>query len=535
MTRSSIGCLNLFDTSLLVRSDHYCKRCGVYFKCFSLSGNGLRHLAIHVLDADSDIYAAANNISPEHYQPARSYGSEGINCSNSPSSGSPISICAALSCTNHTVSAPRSLRYCSKVCFESDNATVSARSNLVRDVSVVTPKLVSWGAHAVSQTPSMPVTPGLSSVVQQAYTPLPNDTCQVYSATRQRVSHQCSWSDISDSDTKNGFDLELGSASSGTDSDTYSTTHADWTRPDNRFGTDNEDAMADYEAECLSLKRKAPSLANEASHKCTFTRGEAVHNQRHCLNCSATASGFTSAFHARTDATALETTGRQDSCHKASNDNAAAAASSSSSVRKLTQARGHEYFARWKQALEAYACSIPMGPKILDGDPLLASVLSAQPHTHDIPHDSGGKVAICNSLSDIDKEAANAYNNWIVLAQRASNATSKIHYHIFNTVDEPIRDMICPHCGDGRVAYEVISLMINKPSRMLQRRLEARLFSGSFSAAKSIDILISQIKELQAKVNFMGMPPSIATILSKVDDARAQILAMQSSQVRPRA
>ena len=60
-------------------------------------------------------------------------------------------------------------------------------------------------------------------------------------------------------------------------------------------------------------------------------------------------------------------------------------------------------------------------------------------------------------------------------------------------------------------------------------------FSGSFSAAKGIDILISQINELQAKVNSMGMPPSITTILSKVDDARAQILAMQSSQVRPRA
>ena len=122
------------------------------------------------------------------------------------------------------------------------------------------------------------------------------------------------------------------------------------------------------------------------------------------------------------------------------------------SFAKLTQARGHEDFARWKQALEAYACSIPMGPKILDGDPLLASVLSAQPDTHDIPHDSGGKVAIYSSLSDADKEAANACNNWIVLAQRASNAASKIHYRVFNTVDEPIKDMICLHRGDGRAA-----------------------------------------------------------------------------------
>ena len=76
-----------------------------------------------------------------------------------------------------------------------------------------------------------------------------------------------------------------------------------------------------------------------------------------------------------------------------------------------------------------------MGLKIQDGDPLLADVLSAQPDTHDIAHDSGGKVAIYTSLTDDEKEEANAYNNWISLAQRASNAASKIHYRIFNTVD----------------------------------------------------------------------------------------------------
>ena len=239
---------------------------------------------------------------------------------------------------------------------------------------------------------------------------------------------------------------------------------------------------------------------------------------------------FVSAFHARTDSTALETAGRQDGTHKNSNDSASAAASSVSSVRKLTQARGHEDFPRWKQALEAYAFSIPMGPKILDGDPLLADVLAAQPDTHDIAHDSGGKVAIYTSLKDDEKKAANAYNNWISLANRASNAASKIHFRIFNTVDEPIRDMIRPHRGDGRAAYEVISLMFNKPSRMLQRRLVARFFSGSFSAAKGIDMLISQINELQARINSMGKPPSIETILSKIDDARAHIPAVQSLQ-----
>jgi hypothetical protein len=105
-----------------------------------------------------------------------------------------------------------------------------------------------------------------------------------------------------------------------------------------------------------------------------------------------------------------------------------------------------------------------MGPKILDGDPLLADVLAAQPDTHDIAHDSGGKVAVYTSLKDEKKKAANAYNNWILLANCASNAVSKIHFRIFNMVDEPIRDMIRPHRGDGRAAYEVISLMFNKPS-----------------------------------------------------------------------
>jgi hypothetical protein len=104
----------------------------------------------------------------------------------------------------------------------------------------------------------------------------------------------------------------------------------------------------------------------------------------------------------------LETAGRQDGIHKNSNDSAAAAASAASSVRKLTQARGHEDFPRWKQALEAYAFSIPMGPKILDGNPLLADVLSAQPDTHDIAHDLGGKVAIYTSLKDHENKAANA-------------------------------------------------------------------------------------------------------------------------------
>ena len=60
---------------------------------------------------------------------------------------------------------------------------------------------------------------------------------------------------------------------------------------------------------------------------------------------------------------------------------------------------------------------------------------------------------------------------------------------------------------------------------MLQRRLVARFFSGSFNAGKGIDTLISQINELQAKINSMGLPLSIKTILSKVEVARLQILS----------
>ena len=165
MTRSSIGCLNLYDTSLLVRSDHYCGHCGVYSKCFSLLGNGLRHLVIHVLDTDSDIYAAANDISLEHYQPAKAYGSDSINSGSFPSSGSIISICAACSAQTTPSLYP----------VPSDTAAKSASTQTMqhfrRDpiwylMCLSSLQSMYHGTHAVSQAPNVPATPQLSLVMQ---------------------------------------------------------------------------------------------------------------------------------------------------------------------------------------------------------------------------------------------------------------------------------------------------------------------------------------------------------------------------------
>lgn len=165
MPRFSVECFNLCDTSLLVRSDHYCRHCNVYSECFSLSGNGLRHLVNHVIDEESSIYAVAGNILPLHYKPARSYSISDLGGNGSLASKCLLVICAAMFCTNHTIGPPRFLRYCSKVCYDSDNATVSARSDLVRDISAVAPPLGSDGARVASLTPSATGVPRMSSAM----------------------------------------------------------------------------------------------------------------------------------------------------------------------------------------------------------------------------------------------------------------------------------------------------------------------------------------------------------------------------------
>ena len=209
MTRSSVGCLNLFDTALLVRSDHYCGHCRVRSKCFSLLGNGLRHLVIHILDtdSDSDIYAAVNNVSPSCYRPVRAYTPGHVCGTASTGTGSVVSICAAMFCTNHTIGARFSLRYCSEFCFRSDNGRVSTRSGLVNDVSVVTPAHGPCDALAICRSQDATDTPQCSSVLQRVRPYVPHDSDQVRSATRHRVRPpRCFFEPISTSESDSDSD-----------------------------------------------------------------------------------------------------------------------------------------------------------------------------------------------------------------------------------------------------------------------------------------------------------------------------------------
>ena len=66
----------------------------------------------------------------------------------------------------------------------------------------------------------------------------------------------------------------------------------DWVRPDNHFGMDNEDAMADYKAKCLSHKQKVSIFEGEPHHKCLFTCNKGMH-----YSLCTTAPMFMSAFH----------------------------------------------------------------------------------------------------------------------------------------------------------------------------------------------------------------------------------------------
>lgn len=158
-----------------------------------------------------------------------------------------------------------------------------------------------------------------------------------------------------------------------------------------------------------------------------------------------------------------------------------------------------------------------MGLKMLKGEVLLSDVLAAERDTHDIGYDSGQKVSVYMGMKPDKRREATAYNNWLILAQRTSGAPCKIYLCIFNGVDAPIRKIIVTHAGDGRAAFAVTSDMLDKPSRMLQRRLIARFFRGSFDAAKELDVLISHINDSQTKINSMGKSPTMDSILAKIE------------------
>ena len=158
-------------------------------KCFSLLGNGLRHLVIHILDTDSssDIYAAVNNVSPSSYRPMRAYTPGHVCGAASMGTESVVSICAAMFCTNHTIGARFSLRYCSEFCFHSDNGRVSTRRDLVSDVSVVTPAHEPCDALAICRSQDAADSLQCCSVLQRVRPYVLHDSNQVRSATRHRV------------------------------------------------------------------------------------------------------------------------------------------------------------------------------------------------------------------------------------------------------------------------------------------------------------------------------------------------------------
>ena len=139
MPRSSVKCLNLYDASLLVTSEHYCECCDTYSECFSLSDNGSRHLVIHVIAARSDLYAIAGNVSSTRYTPAMFYNSDRLGRHDLSGRECQMSLCAALFCTKHTYGLTRVLKYYSKECFDTDDAKLVSRSGRVVLLSVVVP------------------------------------------------------------------------------------------------------------------------------------------------------------------------------------------------------------------------------------------------------------------------------------------------------------------------------------------------------------------------------------------------------------
>ena len=148
---------------------------------------------------------------------------------------------------------------------------------------------------------------------------------------------------------------------------------------------------------------------------------------------------YASGVHARTDANAVDMAGRQDGQQKGSHDSAATAMAIRVTP-KLTQVTGHA----------GYVCSLKMGIKVLKGEVLLWVARAAEPGTHDIGYDSGQKVLVYTEINPGERQEATAYNNWLILAQRTSDAPCKIYRWISIGVDASIRKMIVTRAGDGR-------------------------------------------------------------------------------------
>jgi hypothetical protein len=76
-----------------------------------------------------------------------------------------------------------------------------------------------------------------------------------------------------------------------TDSDTWSVVHADWDPPGNRFGTDDEDALAEFEAAEAASNKRGPTKPLAIPPLKRASIGHSLHGSKdrpHGVNHSAT-------------------------------------------------------------------------------------------------------------------------------------------------------------------------------------------------------------------------------------------------------
>ena len=257
---------------------------------------------------------------------------------------------------------------------------------------------------------------------------------------------------------------------------------------------------------CVSPERPTTALGQHSRYRKRSRHADTLRSHSGSYAHSAFTATTESAYHARSDANALDTAGRQDGQQKGSNDSAALAALAKPDV-VLTHGRAHVQFIPWHNALKAFSCSFPMGTKVLSGTILLADVLAKQPSTHSIEFEINQKVPVYAGMNDDDRRDAEAYNAWLLLARHTSAASNKIYLWIYKGVDATIKHTIVAKTGDGYGAFMIIKQMFDKPSRMLQRKLVSVFFSGDFDTTKGLDMLITQIDDATERINSMGMSP----------------------------
>ena len=258
---------------------------------------------------------------------------------------------------------------------------------------------------------------------------------------------------------------------------------------------------------CVSPERPTTALGQHSRYRKRSRHADTLRSHSGSYAHRAFTATTESAYHARSDANALDTAGRQDGQQKGSNDSAALAALAKPDV-VLTHGRAHVQFIPWHNALKAFSCSFPMGTKVLSGTILLADVLAKQPSTHSIEFEINQKVPVYAGMNDDDRRDAEAYNAWLLLARHTSAASNKIYLWIYKGVDATIKHTIVAKTGDGYGAFMIIKQMFDKPSRMLQRKLVSVFFSGDFDTTKGLDMLITQIDDATERINSMGMSPT---------------------------